>query len=450
MSNHAGILRRHIRAPKLSSSFLDIMPSAEILRYALTAVYVVPLLVIAYIYMQYIYPMFAAKGDEVLALGISAVLTLGVIVSILGLALISSSAKSSVDTLMSLNQRMDMVLTFTKSFGETGHVDMLVDSVARSAKEVLNAEASSLMLYDDAGNLRFEYVEGTAAHMIKGKVLKPGEGIAGWAARERAPVIVNDVKSDKRFAHQFDGESGFNTTSIICVPLVFNDRDLGVLEVINKRGGIGFTESDKHTLLAFAEHAAAAIYRNKAFDEIKSDFVQVTDFLVMAMDGPMPEKKGHSKRVARYSVKLAKGMGMKDDDVRSVYFGSLLHDIGLLKFDSADTKDREKYKMHSSFGCDMVKNVYQWKDVSRMIRDHHERYDGSGYPVGLVGEEISLGGRIIGLAEAFDVMTSSTSYKEPVSFDDAVDEIKNLAGYQFDPDVVDVFLRIFTKDDLVE
>jgi len=419
----------------------------EWIRYALIAIYVIPLLVIAYLYIQYIYPMFTASGNEVMALGVSAVLTLAVVLSVLGLALLSRSAKESVDSLNTLNARMDSLLSATTHFEQTGHVDTLVDSVAKSAKDVLNGEASSLLLYDDEGNLRFEYVEGPAADKLMGKAVKIGEGITGWAAQQRKAVIVNDVANDPRFAKSFDKKSGFMTNAIICVPLVFDGRDLGILEVINKRDGGVFGEHDKNTLTSLAEHAAASIYRNKTYDEMKSDFIQVTDLLVMAVDSLMPQKMGHCRRVARYSVKLAKGMGLKENEVRTVYFGALLHDVGLVKLDVLGSIDKEKYKLHAAAGGEMVKNVYQWKNVAQMIRDHHERPDGLGYPAGLSGTDISVGGRIIGLAEAFDVMTSRHSYKPAISFDEAATEIKILAGYQFDPEVVNVFLKMFSADD---
>lgn len=420
------------------------------LRYALLAIYIVPLLVIAVIYMQYIYPMIAASGEEMMALSVSAVLTLAVVLSVFGLALISRTAKASVASLHDLNNRMDGILSATRHFEQDGYVDTLVDSVSVSAKNMLNAEASSLLLYDGEGSLRFEYVEGPAARHLKGKAVKVGEGITGWAAKERSAMIVNDVRKDPRFAKAFDKESGFITKSILCVPLVFSGRDLGVLEVINKSDGSGFTEHDKDVLTALAEHASAAIYKNKAFDEMKSDFVQVTDLLLMAVDDLLPQKKGHSRRVARYSVKLAKGLGLGDDEVRDIYFGALLHDVGFVGLDVVDYSDRDKLKQHAAAGGDMMKNIYQWRNVSRIIHDHHERYDGKGYPSELAGEAITLGGRVIALAEALDVMTSKHSYKLPIGFEEAAEEIRALAGYQFDPRVVDVFLATFDEDDVLD
>lgn len=421
-------------------------PALQKLRFALFAIYVIPLLVITYLYIAYIYPMFDSWGQEIMGLSISAILSFAVILSVLGLALISRTANDSVDTLRGINDRMDRLLDTTRSFEEAGHVDTLVDSVARSAKELLNAEASSLLLYDREGDLRFEYVEGPASRHLKGKVLKVGEGITGWAAREDRPLIVNNVPSDKRFNEELDRAHGFTTRSIACVPLTFSGRRLGLLEVINKRWDSVFTEQDLQVLISLAGHASASIHRSATEDEMKSDFVQALDIIMMAIDNHLPEKQGHARRVARYAVKLAKSMDLSEDEVRKVYFGAILHDIGFLKY---PVTSEEKFRLHPVVGSEMVRKVSQWADVAPIVRDHHERYDGQGYPSGLRGKDISLGGRIIAVAETLDVMTRR-SYRSTVSFDEAAREIESLAGLQFDPDVVRVFLDTFRKEDAEE
>ncbi len=417
---------------------------------AMLGIYIVPLLLITYLYVEYIFPMFVGNGKEESGLSITAMLTFAIIVSLLGLYVISKLIKDSGEALQGINSNMGRLLSNTRRFEEEGYVDTLVDSVAAAAKDMLDAEASSLLLFDDAGALRFEYVEGPAVHALKGKAIKSGEGIAGWSAKEGKPVIKNDVNKDPRFSKRFDDESGFITKSIICVPLIFGGRCMGVIEAINKRKGAGFSEEDLNSLGSLAGHAAAAIHRSKTISDLKGDFVHLVDIIQAAIDNFMPHKKGHSKRVAQYAVKLARGLGLTEEEVRNIYFGAILHDIGLIKCNAFhNNQDNGMYKLHSTLGWDMVKNISQWKDVGPMIRDHHERYDGCGYPSGLKGEDIDLGGRIISLAEAFDVMTSSHSYKKARSFHEAAEEIRDLSAVQFDPMVAGVFLRDFTEEDVI-
>src|SRR5512143_3378611 len=174
------------------------------LRLALLSIYIIPLVIITYFYIEYIYPLFVNTGQEQSALGVTAMLTFAVIVSILGLFVINKSVKSGGSTLEAINERMGRLLASTRRFEEAGYVDTLVESVAASAKEMLEAEASSLLLYDSNGALRYEHVEGPAAKALKGKELKSGDGIAGWAAREGRPVVMNDVRSNPLFQGRLD------------------------------------------------------------------------------------------------------------------------------------------------------------------------------------------------------------------------------------------------------
>src|SRR5512135_507082 len=419
------------------------------LRLSLLSIYIIPLVIICYLYVEYVYPLFVNTGQEVSGLGVTAMLTFAVIVSVLGLFVINKSVKSSGSTLEAINERMGMLLASAKQFEEAGYVDTLVESVANSAKDILDAEASALLLYDAEGTLRYRHVEGPAADTLKGKALRPGEGIAGWAAKEGRPLVINELRNDPRFFGRLDECYGLSASCIACAPLAFSGSDLGLLEVINKRGAGRFTDQDQRALASLAEHASAAIYRNKALEENKGDFVHVLDILMTALDNFMPEKKGHSTRVAHYSVKLAKSLGLPEGDVRKVYFGALLHDVGLMKYDLSEYADTSKYRQHPAVGAEMVKDITQWKDVAPIIREHHERYDGTGYPAGLSGPDITFGARIVSLAEAFDVMTSPRSYKPTImSFAESVDEIRRFSGRQFDPHVLEVFVSTFREDDI--
>ncbi len=424
---------------------------AAAFRFSMLAIYTIPMFVIAYVYIQYIYPMFSTEsGDK--AIGVMAVLVLAVVLSLLGLAHLSKTFKKEGDTLMRLDERMRIFMNATKRFEEVGYSDLLIDSIADSAREVLDAEASSLLLFNKEGLLRVEYVEGSkaAACAMKGRTIQPGQGIAGWAAKERRPVIVNDVKSDPRFDEKLERECRLNSKAVMCAPLVFGGRNFGVLEVINKRDGADFSEGDLKTLVSLAERAASAIHRVRTEEEMKSDLVHMFDILMVAIDNYMPEKKGHSRRVSRYAVKLAKSLGLGEEDVKKVYFGALLHDVGFLKFDIVENQIKKRSRFHPQIGADMIKDITQWKDIVPIVLQHHEHYDGTGYPAGLRGSDISLGARIVGLAEAFDAMTSPESYKPAVSFEQAIEEIKASSGKQFDPEAADILLRTFRKEDVID
>jgi len=156
------------------------------------------------------------------------------------------------------------------------------------------------------------------------------------------------------------------------------------------------------------------------------------------------DKRGHAKRVAQYSNIIAKALNMSEDAQKKFYFAALLHDIGFLKIHSSDFFNKAELMQHPVVGYEMIKPINFYADIAPIILHHHERYDGHGYPARLKGDEIPLGARIISIAEAFDVMTSAMSYKIPVRFEDALDELRQNAGTQFDPDLVKIFLENIT------
>ncbi len=411
---------------------------------------IIPLAVMTYLYLSYISPEMRGRGGLGVSSMIGVLLLLTIFLSVMGLVLTNRAAGESINTLKKLNNRMDALIDLTKSFREGFYVDVLLDSIASSAAKLLNAEASSILLYDDGGALKFVHLFGKGSGVLKGRQVIIGEGITGWVAREGTPVLVNDVHSDPRFSGKYDKETGFKTRSMLCVPLKLEGKIIGILEVLNKKDGEEFSEQDAKILFSLADHAALSIYRTKSNEASHSDFIQVTEILLSAMDYHIPEQKGHARRVARYSVKLAKDMGLNEGEQKKIYFGALLHDIGLLKFGKDEHWGMQKFELHPSLGYDMIKAISIWGPTASLVLSHHERYDGNGYPRGISGTEIPLGARIIGVAEAFDAMISAKSYKPAKSFEEALSELKTNSGTQFDPTVVDVFAANFKKEDVME
>ena len=162
------------------------------------------------------------------------------------------------------------------------------------------------------------------------------------------------------------------------------------------------------------------------------------------------ETAGHSQRVCRYSMEIARRMGWSDKPLRTLARGAHLHDIGklgtpdgiLLKPGPLNPHEWELMQQHVLIGFDLVKNISFLSDAAEIILMHHEQYGGGGYQRGLKGEEIVLGARIFSVADAFDVITSDRPYKRASSFQFARETIRRMSGSQFDPQVVEVFLSI--------
>lgn len=190
---------------------------------------------------------------------------------------------------------------------------------------------------------------------------------------------------------------------------------------------------------------------NKVLKDRDSLLEQIIDSLVITMEKKDTYTAGHSHRVKRYAVAIAKKMQLSDKEIKTLTIGALLHDIGkigisdevLLKPGKLTDDEFEKIKLHTIFGYEIIKEVKNLKDALPIIRSHHERFDGRGYPDQLSGNDISLLARITCVADAFDAMTSNRAYRNKMSFEKARDIIRDGSGEQFDPIVVEAFLQCF-------
>lgn len=187
-----------------------------------------------------------------------------------------------------------------------------------------------------------------------------------------------------------------------------------------------------------------------ALQQTERSYEHTLQALGAAIDLRDNETAGHSKRVCRYSIEIARGMGWSDKELGSLARGAYLHDIGklgisdgiLLKPGPLTADERRVMQQHSQIGFDLVKGIPFLADAAEIVLSHHERYDGGGYPRGLKGEEILPGARIFAIADTLDAITSDRPYRRASSFQSARETIRPLAGSQFDPEAVNVFLNI--------
>jgi response regulator RpfG family c-di-GMP phosphodiesterase len=187
-----------------------------------------------------------------------------------------------------------------------------------------------------------------------------------------------------------------------------------------------------------------------AMKRIELNYDETLEALGAALDLRDSETEGHSRRVSLYCFEMAKRMGCSTDQLRQIARGSYLHDIGkigipdsiLLKPGKLTAEETGVMQTHARVGYDLVCRIAFLAPAAEIVLTHQERFDGTGYPQGLVGEEIPLGARIFAVADTLDAMTSDRSYRQALPFSEARAEILREAGRQFDPEVVKVFLSI--------
>lgn len=188
--------------------------------------------------------------------------------------------------------------------------------------------------------------------------------------------------------------------------------------------------------------------------QIDRNYLETIEALVRALEARDMYTKGHSDRVNQYSIAIAKGLGITDDALEEIHHGSLLHDIGkigvydrvLLKPQALNDEEFEVMQAHPQFGAEILKNVSAMQKIIPVILHHHERQDGSGYPLGLKGDEIPIGARIVQVADTWDAMTSDRPYRRRLPFEESMKRLKEAAGTQLDIECVNVFCEwLFTN-----
>ncbi|MEW6585557.1 MAG: HD domain-containing phosphohydrolase, partial [Nitrospirota bacterium] len=193
----------------------------------------------------------------------------------------------------------------------------------------------------------------------------------------------------------------------------------------------------------------------ESYRELEKLFMGLVKAMVNALDAKSKWTRGHSERVALYATKLAKETGMDGDQIKRIQLASLLHDIGKIgtydylldKPTKLTAEEFEVVKKHPAQGSDILKGIKQLRDIVPLIRHHHERIDGKGYPDGLKGDEIPLGARILHIADSFDSMTADRPYRPAPSREYAISELKRCAGSQFDSGLAEKFLGILSGMD---
>jgi K+-sensing histidine kinase KdpD len=240
---------------------------------------IIPLALLVYFSIKYVYP-YVTKGDiSRIPLNIGILLVLAVTVSVLGLILTTRATNSSIASAQDLNIKLNSLFEITKQFRETLYLDILLKKIMASAMELNAAESGSLLLFDEVGNLRFKVNAGKNAEKMNNKVLNPGKGIASWVAENGKPVLINDVSNDSRYSSEFDNETGFKTTSVLCVPLIYSKEIIGVIELRNKKHG-NFTKQDEALLHSLADQASISIVQNRTKERQHSDLIP-PKFLLM-------------------------------------------------------------------------------------------------------------------------------------------------------------------------
>ncbi|MBS3735081.1 MAG: HD domain-containing protein [Phycisphaerae bacterium] len=242
---------------------------------------------------------------------------------------------------------------------------------------------------------------------------------------------------------------GRSVHNFIAVPLVNEDKRIGILVGFNKIAD-DFDSVDLKLLGSISNQASVFLANNRLYADMQDLLMGVLHALTATIDAKDPYTSGHSQRVALFSQRIAEEMGLDETKIEQIYLAGLLHDIGKIGVPEAVLAKPGKLtddefghiRRHPSIGARILGGIRQLDTIISGVLTHHERADGRGYPGGLAGDAVPIEGRIIGLADALDAMTSDRTYRAALPLEKVVEELRRNAGTQFDPEATAAFLKI--------
>lgn len=267
---------------------------------------------------------------------------------------------------------------------------------------------------------------------------------------------IGRARTHMQVVHQPDGiivplgDAVGSAIGAIYVSSVDADEAIKLLQIYASQAASSINNAFLHSLVNTKNEEL-----NSTYAQLKVRYMDTIEVLRLAVDAKDEYTRGHSDRVAYYATKIGQAYGLSNADIEKLRTAGVFHDIGkigtaddiLLKKESLDSKEYDEVKLHPIKGAMILSAVSMFQDLVPIVRHHHERMDGKGYPDGIKGNEIEFFARIISVADAFDAMMSDRHYRRHLSLVDTRKQLQGGAGTQFDKEVVKTFLDVLDNDE---
>jgi putative nucleotidyltransferase with HDIG domain len=339
------------------------------------------------------------------------------------------------------------LLEVTRLINASLDLDEVLATIAQKAVEMLRGRAAVIRLLADS-ELKMGASWGLSSeYREKGPVRVKESRIDQHALRGEI-IAIRDVTADPRF-HYREEASREGLVSMLCGPLLRGDRPVGVIRIYSGRRR-NFTASDRQLLQAFAAQAAIAIENAELYQDIRENYFETVRALSHAIEAKDPATLGHSERVTDVAIRMAQHLGLSTQDQETIRFGGILHDIGklgvaeeaLAKESRREPEAQVLTRLHPLIGRSIIEPVKFLQPAADIVRFHHERWDGQGYPEGLAGESIPRLARLVAVANRFDELVSESGKGPTVTPAAAVGRIEEQAGTEFDPEMVEALAEV--------
>lgn len=320
--------------------------------------------------------------------------------------------------------------------------------------EVMGARVVSLLTPEEDGALAVQAAIGLDERIVRQARIEPGKGVAGWVAQNRRPICVSG--EDDTDEVEGSGRNQYRSGTFLSVPLEGETGFIGVLNVTDPIKQTPFDAEDCHLLLHLAERVSTAWDQALAMEH-SAEGVQGTAQALRQVLQHIDRGRRRAPDRVRLSRALAREAGLSESEVGVISFAATIHDVGMSQLGegtssggSLSDEQREILKQHPEAGAELLKPLDTFGVVRDVVLSHHEWWDGSGYPRGLSGEQIPIGGRILAIVDAYESMTVGRPHRATLSREDALIELHRLADRQFEPRLVEAFERALEVLDRVE
>ncbi len=352
-------------------------------------------------------------------------------------------------------QQLEAIAEIDRAILNIESLDLVLDVLLRRVVTELKASAAGVLLLNEGKNV---LQPARCSGMAPGSYSAPlwiGEDIVSKAAFEQRPLYLPDLQSSTvRFARPALLKEGFRSYAMM--PLQSGSGLMGVLEVFY-RAEFSFDAEWKRLLGMLAQQTAIAVEKTRAIENLRKAHMELSlayeetiEGWSRALDLRDQETEGHTQRVTELTLRLARAMNLPPEQLVHIRRGALLHDIGKMAipdailFKEGPLTDEEWaiMRQHPVYAYEMLSPIRYLQPALEIPYCHHERWDGSGYPRGLKGEEIPLAARLFAVADVYDALTSHRPYRPACTPEAALEYLRQQAGKLFDPKVVELFLRI--------
>jgi putative nucleotidyltransferase with HDIG domain len=396
---------------------------------------VVPLGALAVIVHRFVLPTLT---DGAAAVGMIALVGSIAVLSLAAFLILRHMTRQSLTRMDRDNERLEALLGVSSSLAAAQHVTDVTTTAARRSLELTAATAAYLFHQEEDRPAVLSAMAGDDAEKRWPDLEMPLGSLVDLVIEHERPAL--------RGPDDAAPGGGVERFTAAVVPLP--GEASGAIAVVRAGAAAApFASDEVDALSTLAALTAVALHNADLRDAQRNFFSHVTDIIVTALDGHVDHHRGHGQRVAQYANRMGRTLGLDDEPLQRLHFASLLHDIGRLK-QGREQNGRDGDR-HATLGYRMLARIRLWREIAPIVHHHHEWYDGSGHPEGLSGDDIPFEARVIAVCDAFDSMTSGSSRRSQLSIKEAIAELENGAGTQFDPELVSIFKRLLDEGIIV-